>query len=128
MAVAEGNLLTEPGLQAGWYILLKRSLPEAVEQLGAAADKPEEDHGAKRGDAERGEIEAARVAEAQDRIDHKAAEQRTDDADDEVGEQAMFAAGDLLGDPAGDQSNKNPGEDTHSLIPTVKVGGVVALD
>ena len=57
------------------------------------------------------------IAKAQQRSEHEAAEQGADDADDQVGDETVLAAGDLLGNPSRDEADKDPSEKSHGLTP-----------
>lgn len=81
------------------------------------ADDPKQDYGTTRRRGDGREVEALVIAEAQQRAEEEAANQSADDADDKVGDQAVLAAGNLFSDPAGDEADENPGEESHSFTP-----------
>ena len=73
----------------------------------------EQDDSANRRYENRGEIEPFRVLEAKETADQKAADQRADDPDDEIGQQAVIATGNAFGQPASEQTDNDAGYDVH---------------
>src|SRR4051794_3455847 len=92
----------------------------ALERLGPR-DRPEdqqEEHGADERDQDAAEVEAAHVPTEQ-RPAHEPAQQRTDDADDDVAQNAeATATHHHAGEPACDQTNQQPRNNAHDELPS----------
>ena len=76
----------------------------------------EQDDSADRRYENREEIEPFRVLEAKETADQKAANQRADDPDDEIGQQAVIATSNAFGQPASEKTDNDAGYDVHGCL------------
>jgi hypothetical protein len=82
-----------------------------------ATENSEQDDSTNRRNKDRGEVEPFSVLEAQKTADEEAADKRSDDADDQIGQQSVIAAGNPFGQPAGEDTNDDAGYDVQKQPP-----------
>ena len=92
-----------------------------------SAKNPKQENGTNRCHGNGRQIEAFRIVEAKKSADNETADESADDADDKIGQQAMIAASDPFGEPAGKDADDQPGDDTHEDLLATGVVMFIAL-
>jgi len=82
-----------------------------------ATENSEQDDSPNRRNKDRGEVEPFSVLEAQKTADEEAADKRSDDADDQIGQQSVITAGNPFGQPASQDTNDDAGYDAQKQPP-----------